>query len=135
MSWSTELFCSIHFNRETYNSRYEVEDRLDEVKEQIETCKQSLRDLAMMTEPEKFYDKEDYNSPYDFVHRSYNQNIELLQELTIDEWKLEQLLYNWDRCHNEKGLAINPPKEIEWNTAYLEGDFVATVDHPNPNEL
>ena len=27
MSWSTELFCNISYNRETFNSKYEVEDK------------------------------------------------------------------------------------------------------------
>jgi len=135
MSWSTELFCNISYNRKSYNSKYEVQSDLDNIENEIKTCKQELRDLVIMTEPEKYYDKEDYNSPYDFVHRRFEENIELLNELYIDRWKLCILLEEWDHCHNKEGLAIDPPENVHWNTAFMHGDFVATVNHPNTNDL
>lgn len=135
MSWSTELFCNISFNRKTYNTKYEVETDLEELDKNIENCKRELRDLAIMTEPEKFYDKEDYTSPYDFVSRNLEENLELLEEFHVEKWKLEILLNNWDKCHNKEGLAIDPPNEISWDTAYLHGDFVNSVKYPDPNKI
>lgn len=131
MSWATNLFCNIEFNRKTYNYKYEVEQELEDITKQIETCKQSLRDLAVMTEPNKFYNKEEYVSPYDFVHQEFNSSIELLEELVVEQYELNLLLYNWDKCHNKDGLAIDPPEDIHWNTAFLDGDFVKSVKYPN----
>ena len=65
----------------------------------------------------------------------YNSNLELIEEYTITLYKLNLLLENWDSCHNEEGLAINPPNNITWKTAFLTGDFVNTVKYPNANSV
>lgn len=134
MGWSTELFCNISFNRESFNSKYEVEDRIDLLHKQIDTCKSELKKLAYITEPEKWYNKEDYDCPESYIDDKLLSNLDLLQELIIEEYKLELLLNNWDNCHDENGLAIDSPDGIDWNTAFLEGDFVRTVKYPKCNE-
>lgn len=133
MSWSTELFCNISYNRETFNSKIEVENKISDLDKEIETCKQTLRNMALMTEPTKFVD--DNTNPYDFVTGQVEDSLELLEEYLIDRWKLYILLDNWDNCHNEKGLAIYPPDEINWDTAYLHGDFVRSTKYPTNNDL
>lgn len=130
MGWQTDLFCNITFDRETYNNLYEVEDRISELERYVNTCKKEIRNLAIMTEPEKFYNKEDYNSPYDFVNKTVEDNLELIEEYSVELYKLYMLRDCWDKCHNDKGLAISPPKGINWDSAYLDGDFIKTVDYP-----
>ena len=130
MSWSTELFCNISYNKETFNSRGEVEDRISELDRNIETCKKVIRDMALMTEPSKFISKDSDESPYCFVTGQVEDNLELLEEYTIERWKLSLLLENWSNCHNEEGLAIYPPDGINWDTAYLHGDFVNSTKYP-----
>lgn len=129
MGWSTELFCNISFNRKSYNSLYEVESDIDELKKEIGTCKDSLQSLVFMTEPDKFYNKEEYDSALSWVRSEYNNNINLLEELQYDLFKLEFLRDNWENCHNDEGLAIPAPDDIKWDTAYLEGDFVRTTEN------
>ena len=41
---------------------------------------------------------------------------------------------NWTKCHDENGLAIDPPNGIGWDTAFLDGDFVKTVKYPNSED-
>lgn len=130
MGWQTDLFCNVSFNRKTYNSLYEVESDLEEIQKCIATCEEELRDMAIMTEPEKMYNKEDYCSPYDFVHQTVHNNLELLREYYVDEYKLYLLKDNWDACHDGVGLAI-PPKDLEYDAAFLDGDFIKTIDNPN----
>ena len=133
MSWSTELFCNVSYNKETFNSRMEVEDKISELDKYIETCKKALRDVALMTEPAKFINED--TNPYYFVTGQVEENLELLEEYIIEKYKLEILLDNWDKCHNEKGLAIYPPDNIDWNTAYLHGDFVKSTKYPTNKDL
>lgn len=135
MSWSTELFCNLSFNRETFNSKFEVEDKIKELDECINTCKKELRDMALMTEPSKFMGKEDESNPYLFVTSKVEDSLELLEEYTIERYKLCVLLENWDNCHNEEGLAIYPPDGINWDTAYLHGDFVHSTKYPTDKDL
>ena len=130
MGWSTELFCNIHFNRQTYNSKYEVESQLEEVNNWITTLKEKLRDLAIMTEPRKYCDEETQN-PYYFVVNQFQDCITELEDSIIEKYKLELLLDNWDDCHNKEGLAINPPDGFRYDTAFLSGDFVKTIKYPD----
>lgn len=129
MGWSTELFCNISFNRKSYNSLYEVESDIDELKKEIGTCKDSLQSLVFMTEPDKFYNREEYDSALSWVRSEYDNNMSLLEELQYDLFKLEFLRDNWENCHNDEGLAIPAPDGIKWDTAYLEGDFVRTTEN------
>lgn len=135
MSWSTELFCNLSFNRETFNSKFEVEDKIKELDKCINTCKKELRDMALMTEPSKFMGKEDESDPYLFVTSKVEDSLELLEEYTIERYKLCVLLENWENCHNEEGLAIYPPDGINWDTAYLHGDFVHSTKYPTDKDL
>lgn len=135
MSWSTELFCNLSFNRETFNSKFEVQDKIKELDECINTCKKELRDMALMTEPAKFMGKEDESDPYFFVTSKVEDSLELLEEYTIERYKLQVLLENWENCHNEEGLAIYPPDGVNWDTAYLHGDFVHSTKYPTNKDL
>lgn len=135
MSWSTELFCNVSYSRETFNSKTEVENKISELDKCIETCKKNIRDMALMTEPSKFMSKDSDESPYYFVTEQVEDNLELLEEYLIDRWKLYILLDNWNNCHNEKGLAIYPPDNIKWDTAYLHGDFVRSTKYPTNKDL
>lgn len=131
MSWSTDLFCNIHFNRETFDQLYQVQNAISETKACIDQCKKELHSLAIMTEPAKFYNKDDYDSPYSFIEQTFQDNIDLLEEYIV---KLDNLLLledKWNKCHDEKGLAIPPPDNIHWDSAFLDGDFVKTVNSPN----
>ena len=133
MGWSTELFCNISFNRETFNSKIEVQDKIEETKTYIQNAKDHLRDLLMMTEPGKFC-PENYD-PLIWMHNEFRDSMDLIEEYLVELYKLNLLLSNWDSCHDESGLAINPPDEITWETAFLDGDFVKTIKYPNANDI
>lgn len=135
MSWSTELFCNISYNRETFNSKYEVKDKLNTVNKYINDCKKTLRDLAIMTEPNKFFNDNPDLDPYNQITINFEDTIELLEEYYIEKYKLLLLLDNWEKCHNKEGLAIYPPDNIDWNTAYLHGDFVKSTKYPTDKDL
>lgn len=133
MGWYTELFCNITFNKETYNTKEEVLDRIDDLNRYIATCKSELRDLVVMTEPSKFSEKDE--DPYCWLINTFNNNLELLEEYTIELYKLNLLLSNWDACHTNEGLAIDPPEGIHYDSAFLSGDFVNSVKYPDNKTL
>ncbi len=135
MGWQTDLFCNITFNRQTYNSLGEVESRIAEVTEYINYTKGVLRAFAIMTEPNKLLSLDEGEDPLDRIERTVKESLEDLEDYYIERWKLEILRDNWDKCHNKEGLAINPPKCAEWPNAYLDGDFIHSVQHPNGYEL
>jgi uncharacterized protein (UPF0216 family) len=135
MGWTTDLFCNISFNRETFNYKEEVESKISELDKCIESCKNTIRDMALITEPAKFINKEEDSNPYYFVINNVEDNIQLLEEYTIERFKLLLLLDNWDSSHTKEGLAIYPPDNIEWNSAFMSGDFVKSTKFPEINTL
>ena len=132
MGWSTKLFCNISFNRETFNSEIEVQDKIEEIETYIQSAKDHLRDLLMMTEPGKFC-PENYD-PLIWMRNEFQDSIEEIEDYSVELYKLNLLLTNWDSCHNDSGLAINHPDGINYNTAFLDGDFIRTVKYPDINE-
>lgn len=132
MSWSTELFCNITFNRETFNSKGEVEERIEEIERYSQSVRDQIRDLAMITEPQKFC-PENYD-PIIWLRNEIQDSLDALEECTIDLYKLNLLLENWDSCHDEKGLAIESPDGVR-DSVFLEGDFVKTTKCPNANDI
>ena len=127
MSWSTELFCNISFSRETYNNKFEVEDKINELERCILIAKNDLRDLVIMTEPNKYCPEGD--DTLCWVINTYKDVLELIEEYTIELYKLNLLLDNWDKCHDINGLAIAPPENITYKSAYLSGDFINRVNN------
>ena len=136
MGWSTELFCNISFNRKTYNSLGEVESDIEEMKDILQRYKDKIKAYAVMTEPDKMikFDDESYDNLLMQVDGEVSDMLEEMEEYYYELIKLEYLRDNWDNCHTKEGLAINAPEEITWETAYLDGDFVKTVKHPNSND-
>lgn len=134
MAWYTDLFCRIVFNDKSYNDLCEVEDDLDTAKRLIKTVEDELFGLVMMTEPNKMLSKsieEDECDAMDILRARFNQCMESLEEYCLDRDKLDLLVYNWKKCHNDQGLAIAPPDEMDWDDCYMDGDFIKTVKDKN----
>lgn len=134
MGWSTDLYCSLTYNRKTFNSLSEVDDEIADLTETIEYHEGVLKELAFMTEPNKLFHLEEDEDPIYRIRSMVKEALEELEESYIERWKLEVLRENWKRCHNEDGLAIDPPKEVQWPNCYLTGDFVKSVKYPNGYE-
>lgn len=126
MGYGTYLTTDLYYNRKSYTSRYEVENDLDDVRQIISNLKTRLRTFAFMTEPQKFMDKEEYSDPMWFIEHEINEILEELDEYIVEEYKLSILLEHWEHCHTKDGKPILPPEGFgHWNTAYIDGDFIA----------
>ena len=132
MSQSTRLFTTINFAGKTYNSLNDVEKDLREVEERIEDLKSNLRVLAYMTEPNKMKPEDATASEY--LDANVNYLYTEFEELFVKRYKLEMLLEEWNMCHNNEGLGINPPDEIKYKS-FIDGDFVYTEKHPTNESL
>ena len=128
MSVQTDLFCSISFYGATYNSLAEVERGIREASEAIQEAKSGIRDLVMMTEPQKMLSVDSGDIVYDTVVERLNQCFDTIIEANDELFKLEHLKANWDACHDkDTGLAIPLPECLDYDAAYLEGDFVKSI--------
>lgn len=128
MSVQTYLFCRISFYGATYNSLAEVERGIREASEAIQEAKSEIRDLVMMTEPQKMLSVDSGDNVYDTVVERINQCFDTIIESNDELFKLEHLRANWDACHDkDTGFAIPLPECIDYDAAYLEGDFVKSL--------
>lgn len=132
MSQSTRLFTAINFAGKTYNSINEVHVELLDVEARIEDLKSNLRVLAYMTEPNKIKPEDATVSEY--LDANVNYLYTEFEELFVKRYKLELLLDEWDKCHNNEGLGINPPDDVK-NKSFIDGDFVYTEKHPTNESL
>jgi hypothetical protein len=134
MGWATYLMCTIEFHKETYRTKYEVEEAIEESKRIIQICKDDLYSLCMITEPNKFCPEE--NDPITWIRNEFKDNIELLEGESYKLLTLELLYDNWDKCHDKDGNAIVPTDKDWWNKAYCGGDFINEVypDETKVNE-
>jgi hypothetical protein len=132
MSQSTRLFTTINFAGKTYNSLNEVRVELQDIEKRIEDMKSNLRVLAYMTEPNKMKPEEATVSEY--LDANVNHLYTEFEDLLVKRYKLEMLLEEWDKCHNNEGLGINPPDDVKYKS-FIDGDFVYTVKHPTNESL
>ena len=132
MSQSTRLFTTINFAGKTYNSLNEVRIELQDIEIRINDLKSNLRVLAYMTEPNKM--KPEEASVSEYLDANINYLYTEFEELFVKRYKLEMLLDEWDKCHNNEGLGINPTDDIKYKS-FIDGDFVYTVKHPTNESL
>lgn len=125
MGWTTCLMYTMKFYKETYKTKYEVEQEIEESKRIIEVYEKDLQSFGIMTEPQKFCPEE--KDPIIWVRNEIEDNIQVIKEETIKLYKLETLLENWDKCHDDKGNAIVPKDKGLWDKVYMDGDFIDTV--------
>lgn len=125
MSFGTYLFCELYFNKETYETKEQVQSDLDEVTSYIKDLETRLVNYGIMTEPDKFIKtEEEVVNLVNVVQSEINAIIEQLEESYIDRYKLNLLLDNWDACHTPDGKAITPKFDEGKYTAFMSGDFV-----------
>ena len=104
MGFGTTLYTDIYFSKETYNSKYEVEQEIEECKNTINSFKERIKNLSFITEPKKFIDEE--TDPVSWISSSVDDCLEVIMEENEKLYKLEMLLERWDETHDEKDRAI-----------------------------
>lgn len=124
MSYSTDLWCCISFLRKTYKTKEDVQEDLDEARNNIRTAKETITKLVYMTEPNKFFKASGGESVLDIVAEELQSAFDSLEEAQIEECRLTILLDEWENCHDENGKAIQPPDNIDCMTAFISGDYL-----------
>lgn len=92
MGFGMYLMTTLYYNRVTYKTKWEVEQRIEELKENIERYKEAIGNLVLITEPKKFIPDDDAD-PLRWLTNEYKEYMELIEEDQYELFKLE-LLYN-----------------------------------------
>lgn len=127
------LRTNIYFSHKNYRSISEVEDDIKLQESFIANAEKDLMMLITMTEPERFWRKDEAEvgeTPWIWMQNQAMQAIETIKEASEELSKLRTLLYEWDECHDKEGLAIEPFKGSGYNKSYFWGDWIKSV-YPN----
>lgn len=132
MGYGTTLMTDIYYNRKTYNSKFEVEDELNESKSLVNSLENDIRGLVCCTEPAKMMPQDEGWEPLEWLLRTTEEYFNRLEEAIAERDSLQLLYDRWEDCHTKDGKARACPDEFACNS-YLDGDFIIT-DRYNNNE-
>ena len=135
MGFGCTLRTDIYFSHKTYKSKDEVMDDIELNERIIKDCESELMQLAIMTEPAKFWresEAEVGETPWIWIQNQVMRNIESIKECQDELSKLRTLLFAWDDCHTIDGKAIESPKTDSYGT-YFWGEFIDSV-YPDGTE-
>lgn len=122
MDFGTYLQTEIYFPRKTYTDKWQVEQDLDETRALMHSARCRLRQLAFITEPNKFCGDNEGGDPMDWVELRFNEAIDSFKEAYSEALILRLLLDQWNNIKRDKdGRFILPPTT---DTSYLYGDFI-----------
>lgn len=128
MGWETRLVTTLYFNRQTYDALYKVENALEEIENSITFYENKLKSLVTITEPKKFCEED--QDPLWWLQNETKEALEELEDLYVEQFKLQCLKENWEDCHTSDGDPIHPPKEFRNGKydecSYIDGDFILT---------
>lgn len=135
MSFETSLFAAEWYPRQTYDNLESVLEQIGEEELIKENIEKELVGLALMTEPKKMLQIDEYTDPISAITEKVNQNLELYKDTIVQLYKLHRLESNWKESHTkikdpsgkEVEVAKNPPENLE---AYMWGDYVRTTKYP-----
>ena len=94
MGWQTDVLTQIVFNKENYNSVYEVENSIDEENTLITNLKEDLLALAVSRPSDWLINNEDMD--LSSLKHDAKGKLELLEECIIKVYELECLKKNFD---------------------------------------
>lgn len=121
------LRTNIYFSHKTYSSITEVEEEIKLQELFIANAEKDLMMLITMTEPERFWRKDEAEvgeTPWIWMQNQAMQAIETIKEATEELSKLRTLYYKWNDCHDKEGFAIEPHKGTSYGKSYFWGDWI-----------
>ena len=124
------LRTNIYFSHKNYHSISEVEEDVKLQESFIANAEKDLMMLITMTEPDKFWRKDEAEvgeTPWIWMQNQAMQAIETIKEASEELSKLRTLLWEWSECHDKDGNAIEPPQGSNYADAYFWGDWIKSV--------
>lgn len=125
MSYGTYLTTTIIFNRQTFDSLWQVREALDKVNEELADAKRMIHELTMITDPSKFMapDELERSTPYEWVSARTKDLLDTIEDLAAEKYRLEILEQEWNNCHTSDGRPINAPYDTD-EFSFLDGDYL-----------
>ena len=127
MSYGTYFTTTLIFNKQTFNSVWQVREEYNKISEELADLRAAIHELTVMTEPAKMMSKEEakYATPYEWVRAQTRDILKEIESLAVQQAKLSLLIDEWSMCHDKDGRPIPPPESLDIdNQSFICGDFV-----------
>ena len=124
MGWCTEFQSSVYFSKETYNRKYELQERLEETKEGLETLKRKLIAL-IASNPKDLINKDCEGNEFsleDSIIQKTEDWLEVFEEYYADMLKYVDAL---EYFHLRSGDFVKPDMYAKF---YQDTDSVFVKD-------
>lgn len=121
------LRTNIYFSHKNYRSISEVEEEIKLQESFIANAEKDLMMLITMTEPDRFWRKDESEvgeTPWIWMQNEAQRCLETIKESSEELVKLRTLLWEWSECHDEEGFAIEPFKGSGYDKPYFWGDWI-----------
>ena len=119
MGWQTDVITQIVFNKETYNTIYEIESEIEDNNRCIQNIKDELY-VMTIARPEDLLIHNEEMDLFGF-QRDVRDKLELLEESIIENYKLEILRDNFNL---RDGDYINNPEKTQNIKKWLVDNFI-----------
>jgi len=87
MSWGTNFSTDIFLSRQEYKSKFDVEDRIKELDEQINDCEVQIKMYVSAT-PKDIVPTEYSEEQISWLNHQINEQFEMYRESVIDRFRL-----------------------------------------------
>lgn len=111
----------------TLRNRRELDDAINEAKEQIEDAKKRISQYVFMTEPKKFIPDNQQDNVVGYLERELEELFELYDEARINLTRLWEFEEDWNKTHDKDGRSILPVDPFMLNKVYMGGDYADSV--------
>ena len=91
MTWGIEFKSDIYLSRQSYLSKGDVEDKIEELSDNITDCESKLKMYAIAT-PKDIVSTEDSENIAYYLSNEINELLEEYRELIINRFKLDRYL-------------------------------------------
>lgn len=126
MSSETRALIEVSFPHQTFNSKSDVVDYIEERESLIAWLKNKLFSLAMITEPKKFCDSD--IDPIGYIQTEFDEAWESLETAQVELCKAQMLLDSWDEATHDDTPIYDPMMYGRLGKFQrIEGDFVKMI--------
>tara|TARA_Y100000389_G_scaffold39845_1_gene34330 strand:- start:958 stop:1299 length:342 start_codon:yes stop_codon:yes gene_type:complete len=107
MGYGTTFTTEIYLNRQVFQNRYELDEKIKEIEGYIESAKQELTALAVSTPKDVIAEKDEFGYPQNPIDEILRKTRETLQWME-DNYRELNMLYQFEEYFNE-----NPDTDIK----------------------
>lgn len=91
MSWGTEFKTDIYLSRQSYSSKYEVEEEMEKIENSIKDVENRIK-MYVSSNPKDIIPDDWNEEPISWLNNNITEEFELYSECLIDRYKLNLYL-------------------------------------------